>query len=324
MLFSAKSVFQDLRNFERGLEMVTLYIHLPPASDDIVGANRDARDVADENISKAQVIYSIIASTFEDTKRQKKEGQPHFSFEIVGLAGSIGMYVAVPFDIIDVVKQAVISAYPTARLEEVNDYNIFSQNISFQSVAGGEFSLKENYAFPIATYQDIKRDGIQALLSSMSGLQKDDGVAVQILMRPADNSWRKAANDVAAKKRKGKYNTKSGYEVVGDTLKQMAVALVKAPEEEKKDGPKEDISGLDRSVVEAIEDKTKYAGFETAVRVVVSSPTAARSDALLNNLVASFSLYDAPGKNGFKFEKAKTAEEITAVILLRAFPKEQR
>jgi hypothetical protein len=324
MLFSTKSVFQDLRYFERGLDMVTLYIHLPPASDDIVGANRDARDVADENISKAQVIYSIIASTFEDSKRQKREGQPHFSFEIVGLAGSIGMYAVVPFDIVDVVKQAVISAYPAARLEEVNDYNIFSQNISFQSVVGGEFSLKESYAFPIATYQDIKRDGIQSLLSSMSGLQKDDGVAVQMLMRPADNSWRKTANDIATKKRKGKYNTKSGYEVVGDTLKQMAVALVKAPEEEKKDGPKEDISGLDRSVVEAIEDKTKYAGFETAVRLVVSSPAPARSDALLNNLVASFSLYDAPGKNGFKFEKAKSAEEITAALLLRAFPKEQR
>lgn len=324
MLFSTKSVHQDLRNYERGTQLVTLYIHLPPQSEDIVGGGRDARDVVEENISKAQVIYSIIASTFEDSKKQKKDGQSHFSFEIVGLAGSISMYAVVPVEMMEVVKQAIISAYSSTKLQVVHDYNIFNENTLFTGVTGGEFELKDKYVFPIATYQDIKRDTMQALLSSLASLQKEDGVALQILVRPADQSWTKIAKEVASKKRKGKYSDKSGYSMVGDALKQVAVAMVKPPEDDKKDGSKDDISGLDRSVVDAIEDKTRYAGFETAIRLVVASTTPQRSEALLNNIVASFSLYDSPGKNGFRFSQEKNVEELTAKMLLRSFPKEQR
>jgi len=322
MLFSNDST-KDPRYVEKGLQFVPLYIHLPPQSDDIAAGGRDARDVVDENVSKAQVIYSIIASTFENDKK-KREGQPHFSFEIVGTAGSIGMYAVVPADMLEIVKQAVTSAYPTARLEMVRDYNIFHQAVRSEGIAGGEFELKEKYAFPIATYQDIKRDTIQALLSSLSSLQNEDGVAIQILLRPADESWRKTAKDIADKKRKGKYNSKGGLEVVGDTLKQMAVALVKAPEDGAKEDEKKELSGLDRSVVDAIEEKTRYAGFETAIRVVVASASSARANAILNNIVASFSLYDAPSKNGFKFTRYKEVEKITSNLLLRSFPREQR
>lgn len=323
MLFTQKSIHQDPANYERGINMVPLLIHLPPPSDDIVGGGRDARDVTDENISKAQIIYSIIASTFDDSKKGRKRAQSHFSFEIVGLGGLVNLYSAVPADMLEVVKQAVTSAYPTVRLEEVRDHNIFNQIGGMNGVAGGEMELKENFAFPIATYQDIKRDTMQALLSSLANLQKEDGVAVQIVMRPARDTWRKSAKDIASKKRKGKYDNKSGYEMVGDTLKQMAVALVKAPEDAKKDESKDELSGLDRSLVDAIEEKTRYAGFETIVRVVASSNIAQRAEALLSNVVASFSLYDAPGKNGFKFNHSKDAGELVAAFVLRAFPRDQ-
>ena len=324
MLFSTKSVHQEPRNYEKGTQLVTLYIHLPPQSEDIVAGGRDARDVVEENISKAQIIYSIVASTFEDSKKQKKDGQSHFAFEVVGLAGSINMYATVPAEMIEVMKQAIISAYPATRLETVHDYNIFQETTTFTGVSGGEFELKEKYAFPIATYQDIKRDTMQALLSSLASLQKEDGVALQILLRPAEDSWAKAAKDIANKKRKGKNSDKGGYGLVGDALKQVAVAMIKAPEEAKKDSSSDDLSGLDRSLVDAIEDKTRHAGFEAAIRLVVASATPQRSEALLNNIVASFSLYDAPGKNGFRFKREDNVEELTAKLLLRVFPKEQR
>lgn len=58
-----------VKNFERGLKMVPLLIHLPPASEDTEGNGRDVRDVTDENISKAQIIYGIIASTLQKASR---------------------------------------------------------------------------------------------------------------------------------------------------------------------------------------------------------------------------------------------------------------
>lgn len=314
----SKSIYRNAKYVEKGLTFTTLFIHLPPPSDDIVGGSRDARDVLDENISRAQVIYNIIASTYTNSKWGKNV-QSHISFEIVGVAGLVSMYASVPLEMLEVVKQAVTSAYPTARLEEVEDFNIFQENSSFDRVSGGEFQLKQNFAYPIATFQDLKRDTMQSLLNALSSLQKDDSVAIQILLRPAHDSWRKQANEEASKKRKGK-SSKSGYEMVGDTFKQMAVALVKAPEDSGKETPKEELSGIDRSIVDAIEDKTRHPGFETAIRLVVSSGNKTRAEAINNNVVASFSLYDLPGKNGFKFNSAKDNRELVSAFVMRAFP----
>jgi flagellar basal body-associated protein FliL len=60
---------------ERSLEMVPLLIHLPPLSDDTNVGGRDARDVVDETISKAQIVYNIISSTVQKDANSKKFGQ---------------------------------------------------------------------------------------------------------------------------------------------------------------------------------------------------------------------------------------------------------
>src|SRR6266550_3281544 len=158
---------REQKNYERGLKMVPLLIHLPPQSDDTEVGQRDVRDVTDETISKAQIIYNIISSTLQKGFKARFYGQRHFSFEIVGTHGFVYFYAIVPVVLVDVVKQAVVSAYPAARLEEVTEHNIFSRVGKLTGTAGGELNLKEDYAYPIATYQDLKRDAMQSVLNSM-------------------------------------------------------------------------------------------------------------------------------------------------------------
>src|SRR5437868_617378 len=202
--FYVRRLYREQKNYERGLKMVPLLIHLPPPSEDTDAANRDSRDVVDENISRAQVLYSILASTFQKGFKSKFYGQRHIGLEIVASKGVIHFYTAVPVALLSVVQQAIVSAYPAARLEEVADHNIFSPVGRITGTLGGELDLKENFAYPIATYQDLKRDTMQALLNALSTLSKEDGAGVQILLRPADSSWRKAAISEAEKKRGGK------------------------------------------------------------------------------------------------------------------------
>lgn len=168
VFWQVRKTFREQKNFERGLKMVPLYIQLPPSSDDTDSTNRDDRDVVDENVSKAQILYGILASIFKKGLKNKFYGQRHISLEIVGVKGSINFYAAVPIALVDVVKQAVISAYPSARLEEVEEHNVFSPTGKLSGTTGGEFTLKEHYAYPIATYQDIKRDPIQSMLNALS------------------------------------------------------------------------------------------------------------------------------------------------------------
>lgn len=322
--FQVRKVFREQKNFERGLKMVPLLIHLPPPSDDTEVGGRDVRDVLDENISKAQIMYNIISSTLQKGMKSKFYGQRHFAFEIVGVKGFVHFYAAVPVALVEVVKQAVVSAYPAARLEEVAEHNIFNQVGKISGTSGGELTLKENFAYPIATYQDLKRDALQSILNALSTLEKEDGVGIQILMRPADPSWRKSASGFASKKRKGE-DSKEGAALAGQWFKQLAVATVKPPEDNKAPGgssDKKELSSMEQAVLDAIDDKTRHPGYETLIRIVVSSNISQRSQAILSNVVASFSLFDAPGKNGFKFTPAKDIEKFVTAYIMRFFPPE--
>ncbi len=309
--------FREQKNYERGLKIVPLLIHLPPPSDDTELGGRDVRDVTEETISKAQIIYNIISSTVQKGFKSNFYGQRHFAFEIVGTQGFVYFYAAVPIALLEVVKQAIVSAYPTARLEEVAEHNIFSQVGKANGTVGGELTLKEPFAYPIATYQDLKRDGMQSLLNALSSLGKEDGAAIQILMRPANPSWRKASSAHASKKRKG--HDKGGG--AGGFAKSLATALVKPPESSGKDEKKPpELSSLEQSTLDAIDEKTRHAGFEVLIRVVASSNISQRAQALLSNVVASFSLYDAPGRNGFKYTPAKDVDALVTAYLMRFFP----
>ena len=126
ILYQVRRILREQKSYERGLKMVTLLINLPPSSEDIVSNGRDARDVDDENISKAQTIYSILASTYRKDFKSKIYGQRHFSFEIIGSKGFVNFYASVSVVLVDRVKHAIISAYPTSMVEEVPDENIFN------------------------------------------------------------------------------------------------------------------------------------------------------------------------------------------------------
>ncbi|HVX47787.1 MAG TPA: DUF87 domain-containing protein [Candidatus Saccharimonadales bacterium] len=312
---------REQKNYERGLKFVPLFIHLPPPSEDIEVGARDTRDVTEETISKAQTIYNIISSTFEKNFKRGFYGQRHFAFEIVATHGFVYFYAAVPISMLEVVKQAVVSAYPSAQLEEVAEHNIFNPVGKSAGTLGGELTLKEPFAYPIATYQDTKRDAMQALLNAMSTLGKEDGVGIQFLMRPADPSWQKTATSLANKKRKG--NDKGLGLLSGNMAKSLAVAMVKPPEGgEGGDSKKPELSNLEQSTLDAIDEKTRHPGYEVMIRVVVSSNVSQRAQAILANIVASFSLYDAPGRNGFKYTPAKDTEELATSYIMRFMPPE--
>jgi hypothetical protein len=126
------------KSVERGLKMVTLMIHLPPSSDDLEVGGRDARDLSEENISRAQVLYNILASISQKGKQYNKVGQRHIGLEFAAVNGIIRYYAAVPVPLITLVNQAIVSAYPAARTEEVPDYNIFNDVGKTTGTIGGE------------------------------------------------------------------------------------------------------------------------------------------------------------------------------------------
>ena len=318
--FAAYSLYtnsqREAKNFERGLKMTAYYIHIPPSSSDVEGNGRDERDVAMEVISQTEYLYNILASTTVKAGfKERIVGQRHLSLEIVASRGLVHYYIVAPHVLSDVVKQAVTAAYPNARLEEVEEENIFSPVGKMSGTIGGELTLKKSFTYPIATYQESKRDAARAILIALSSVSKTDGVGIQIMIRPASAGWSKSSSFEVKKIKKDK-GAKSG----ASAYKGVASALWKPPESSEVKSEDKQLTALEQAKVDAIEEKTKHPGFETLIRVVASSNTAAQSQALLKNVIASFALFDSQTYNGFKFTPTRNVDELVTAYILRFFP----
>ncbi|MCL2038690.1 type IV secretion system DNA-binding domain-containing protein [Candidatus Saccharibacteria bacterium] len=305
------------RQLQRGLQMATFLIHLPPSAEDIKEGGRDERDITEETISQAQSLYAIIASNYEKTFSRQLWGQEHLSFEIVAAEGLIHYYVAVPVDMAEIVRQAIATSYPTAKLEEASIPNIFQPSGS-AGVVGCELDLRKEGYYPISSYQETKQDIMRALLNALGSAKKGDGLAVQFLLRPAGNGWVEKAKSHIKRIKEGKKNTTSPVGWLGDLVR----SLWKPPNWETEKNEKS-LTPQEQAEIDAITDKIKSLGFETLIRIVASSESREKSTALVSGAAAAFSLLDNALYNGFKVSLAKDVEKIETDYILRTFPVEK-
>ena len=321
-----RNSLREAKNYERGLKMVPMLIHLPPTSEDLDGGGRDARDVTDEMLSQAQVMYNIISSTAQKGFKHRIYGQRHVSFEIIAKRGLIYYYAVVPVVLLDVIKQAVAAAYPSATLEEVEEHTLFSEQSRSTGVIGGEFVLKKNFAYPILTYEESKRDASRALLNALSTAGKADGIGIQFLVRPAGDGWTK--NSIAEVEKIKKDRTSGRKAGNGVMVRGVAEALWKAPGQDQHESREAavdtQLTSLEQQQIDLIEGKTRYPGYETLVRLVVSSDTAANSQRLMKQVVAAFSMFDAPSSNGLRFVPTHNVDDLVTSYIFRFFPQRIR
>ena len=312
------SKLRKAKKYERGLKMVPLLIHLPPSTDDIDGGGRDKRDVINEAISKAQVMYSILSSTITKGLKTKLYGQRHFSLEIIAKDGFIKYYAIVPAVLKETVKQAIQSAYPTVRIELKREDNIFRSGGGASAVAGAELSLNKAYYLPIATYEDTKRDAQMAILNALSSIKEDEGATVQILFRPAQKNWSEAGKQYIENMQKGK-KTKTVGAGIGD----FAMDLIRAPWEvpsEHEKSEQETVTNIKQDEITAITNKMRFPAFETLIRIVASSENKPRSEAIVGSIISAFSQFNSPELNGFKVNTFKDSKKLVVDYTLRFFP----
>jgi hypothetical protein len=206
---------------------------------------------------------------------------PHLSFEIVGTPGDIRFYVHTPKKLQDLVEKQINGAYPDAEIKIVsqdsvkreglvigNEYNIFSRE---GKVAFASLSLKsENYK-PIKAYKDLPTDPLSSITSVLAKMTEGEGAAIQILVTPADSKWKKQGRSYLTKTKKAESNP--------ETAKYSA----------------------DSKEIEGIENKISKPGFNTVIRIVVSSTTKEAAETHLENIVSIFSQFE--GINSFKKNK---------------------
>lgn len=235
-----------------------------------------------DNEIKIDAAEQMFASLASLSKGSRFKPRQHVSFEIVGKPGDIRFYVHVPNKLRDLVEKQINGTYPDADVAIVdendpkqkgvvgNEYNIFSED---GKVAFASLSLKKNNYDPIKVYKDMSVDGMALITAILGKMQQGEGAAIQILLSPAGDKWKKAGRKHLGEVKKNESNPeKASYSV----------------------DPKE---------LEAIENKLGKPGFDALIRVVVSSSTKEAADAHLDNIVSALGTFN--GVNSFQKNKLR-------------------
>lgn len=238
-------------------------------------------------IDAAEQLFATFASL-------KKSGgwfsrfkpQTHISFEIVALHESIRFYISVHKNQQDLIEKQINGAYPDAEIKEVPEYNIFTEDGKTAYVA---LKLRSDDHFPIKTFRDLPTDPLSALTSALAKMQPNEGAAVQMLISPTTSSWK----DLGKK------------------------WLKKEKDPGKPDSPK---PPPDAKQVEAVEQKLSRQGFDTIIRIVVSSATSEDAKAHLGNIRSAFEQFNGP-YNGFSGMKVKSEKGFMTDFIYRYMPR---
>lgn len=135
-----------------------------------------------------------------------------FSFEVASFGGEIHFYARVPTIHRNTIEAALYANYPDLEVTEVEDYTrrlpaTYAELAREKyQIFGNELALAKPDGYPIRTYFDFEAveetkelDPIASLMEVMGKLKPAETIWVQIIIRPADDSWKKEAEQLVKK-----------------------------------------------------------------------------------------------------------------------------
>lgn len=217
-------------------------------------------------IDAAEQMFAALYSLKNEGFTSLLRSEEHFTFEVVALKENIAFYVTTPADLKDLIEKQIYGAYPSAEIEEVDEYNIFSQG---GKVAFASLTLASPTYFPIKVYKDLPTDGLSLITSALSKMDDGEGAVMQFCLQPAGSGWQTA-----------------GERYVANTKK-------------KESDPEKASYTHDPKKLDAIDTKAGKPGFLVSLRIVVNSTDARRANSHLNNIIGAFAQFSSP-TNSFK------------------------
>lgn len=235
--------------------------------------------------------------------------QEHISLEMASDVTGIHFYVYTPKNFRHFVESQIYAQYPDAEIKEVSDYS--KALTSTNQAASTEVILAKDFIFPIKTFKDFAEvDPLAAITSAMSGLKAGESIWLQMLVRPVDDFWQDRGHEYVGAVRAGETPptldpgeiafdvAKGALSTVGDIM----LHLTRGPQgpnlHPDKPVPIRLTAGQELEL-KMIENKLTKMGFETKMRVIVSTGSAALSQARLSSLVASFKQFASANLNSF-------------------------
>lgn len=249
--------------------------------------------------------------------------EPYIALEIANPSNSeeISFYMAVPKKFRESIEKQIHSYFPNSLIEKIPDYTIFSAG-SFTAAA--IIGLKKSHVLPVLTYENMNVDPLNEISNALSKLQHEkEGAAIQVVLRPAGNKWRKAGRSVAHRMQQGK-QLKDAYSssIAIELGKGMVQVIQNKPAEKVLDKEAVQLTPEEQELVKKIETKSSKAGFKVNIRLLASASSQERADEILSQMENSFSQFENHEVNHYIVKKRIKEKKISFDYIFRNFDEE--
>jgi len=231
---------------------------------------------------------------------------PSVALEIASEIGGfdISFYVAVPKYLETVFEKYVQGVLPKATVKKIpEDYTVFEPE---GVTVGAYLKLKENFLFPISTYQKLEKDPLSTITNNLSKISADEGAAIQLIIRPLSKfNLRKKGEKALQKIREGKNFRTAVSEAAQGIVKETISEIFKSGAKKEDDPTKKRDQAFDQVSYDAVQSKIQKQVFESNIRLVACAQSKERAEDILNHLIGSFSQFSLLAINSFEPKKVK-------------------
>jgi len=312
LLFGTLWLMRLYADFRREEDLIFLQILVP------IKESKEDKETDSERFSTTQDFREVLGvmdhffqamhSIHIKTIRRFWKGQPFFSVEYAALGGEILFFMVCPRRYVHLIEKNITSFYPDVIVDEVEDYNIFTDN---STVAAQSLIAEKPYNAVFKTYQQLKSDPLNAITNAFSKLDLSEGAAIQFILRPAPQGWQKKLHSKAQalinpKKKTAKWWNPISWLYAAFTLITTNDDII-VDQEGASSG--ERVSQMMEEYSKSIDEKASSPGFECVIRLVSSAVNVKRSEELLMGIVSSFGQFNDVRGNSFKipvFTKSST------------------
>ena len=311
-------------NLERSFNMVFLDIRVPRKE------SKEDREVEGEQFSSQrdfkEIACGITSQFFESlhslyTKEWYKmfTAQDFLSFEYAVIESQVHFFVVCPRDLLSLVEKQLTAFYSEIYVEQVEDYNIFQPN---SKVVSHYMIAPKSFSYPIKTYQRMNADPLNGIINSLSKINKDEGAAIQIMIRPKVDGWQEKGRKVASTIFQNRdhsgfawYNPITWFSTFFDMLFRGTESVMHM----EKDMTASRTTPVTDEEVKAIEEKNSKVGFETIIRLVSSAPTKQEAKTNLTAMRGAFSQYATTHANSLEYTHWHSNKTLVTNFIFRNF-----
>lgn len=274
------------------------------------------RILVPKNNEKTPLAAEQMFAALHGIYKASEQRQEYISFEIAARDKYIEFYIITPTHLKDFVQGQIYAQYPTAEINEVNDYTLDVetrlQNNELK-LCGTDLNLTNKEVYPIKTFLNFEVDPLSSITGVMSKIEKDEQIWIQLLVRPVSDAWQnKGISHIQNIKNGGggpslwdMLQTSLLHAITGVITTIITGATTPSSKAEEKKEVK--LSGLEETALKGVENKITKLGYQTKIRLLAIATNENVASANITSIVGSFKQFNILNMNGFEVSATQTS-----------------